>query len=264
MRRALFASILLGPCALPALAQASLPPADTLGVYSGAAAETRTVLTFKVSDVVVQTLLPEGWTLAPIAQGPAKGANLSVVFAERLATVGPDGKAVGGEEASVILSIPAKTSANSNAETAFAIIEAYGDAATAPGFYKVGKPAKVTLERTLRVTNLTGTMEEAWSVAGDGGERITLRLGYERSQPSRVQVDSRNVSAVDARVRRTYRIDQGVVVLASAPNGVDQAKGLTFSATGGLLGRLFDGSQQLVSAVSLPWYSRQLYVPASQ
>jgi hypothetical protein len=260
MRRALFASILLVPCALPALGQAPLPPADTLGVYSGAAAETRTVLTFKVNDDVVQKLLPDGWTLAPIAQGPAKGANLSVVFAERLATVGPDGKAVGGEEASVILSIPARN----NAETAFAIIEAYSDAATAPGFYKVGKPAKVTLERSLRATNLTGTIEESWSVAGDGGERITLRLGYERSQPSRVQVDSRNVSAADARVRRTYRIDQGLVVLASAPNGVDQAKGLTFNATGGLLGRLFDGSQQLVSAVSLPWYSRQLYVPASQ
>ncbi|TGD96307.1 hypothetical protein [Methylobacterium nonmethylotrophicum] len=260
MRNALIASILLVSCGIPAFAQAPLPPADTLGVYSGAVAETRTVLTFKVGDEVVQKLLPDGWTLAPIAQGPAKGANLAVVFSERLATVDQDGKAAGGEEASVILSIPAKN----GAESAFAIIEAYGDAETAPGFYKAGKPATVTAERSLRVANLKGTIEETWSVAGNGGERISFQIGYERLQPSRAQFDSRNVSAVDGRVRRTYRIDQGTVVLVSAANGVDKAKGLTFKATGGLLGRLFDGSHQLVSAVSLPWYSRQLYVPASQ
>ncbi|WP_208642286.1 hypothetical protein [Methylobacterium terrae] len=256
----MLASILVVTCGIPALAQAPLPPAETLGVYSGAAVETRTVLTFKVRDDVVQKLLPEGWTLAPVAQGPAKGANLSIVFAERLATIDQGGKPVGGEEATVILSVPARNAA----ETAFAIVEAYGDGETAPGFYKVGKPAKVTVERTLRATNLKGSVEETWSVAGEGGEQIAFQIGYERSQPSRVQADSRNVSAVDGRVRRTYRIDQGLVVLASAPNGVDKARGLTFRASGGLLGKIFDGSQQLVSAVSLPWYSRQLYVPASQ
>ncbi|KMO20301.1 hypothetical protein SQ03_06185 [Methylobacterium platani JCM 14648] len=237
-----------------------MPPAETLGIYSGAAAETRTVLTFKVGDDVVQKLLPEGWTVAPIAQGPAKGANLSIVFAERLATVDPSGKAAGGEEATVILSVPARKAD----ETAFAIVAAYSDAATAPGFYKVGKPAKVSLERAVRVTNLSGKVEETWSVAGEAGERIDFRIGYERLQPGRAQFDSRNVSAADGQVRRTYRIDQGLVVLASTPNGVDKTTGLTFRATGGLPGTLFDGSQQLVSAVSLPWYSRQLYVPASQ
>lgn len=260
MRSILGAAMFLMSCGVSALAQAPLPPADTLGVYAGAAAETRTVLTFKVSDDVVQRLLPDGWTLAPIAQGPAKGANLSIVFAERLATVGPDGKATGGEEATVIVSAPARN----GAETAFAILEAYSDAATAPGFYKVGKTAKVTVERSIRVANLKGSVEESWSVAGDSGEQIAFRIGYERAQPSRVQLDSRNVSAVDGRVRRTYRIDQGLVVLVSGPNGIDKATGLTITATGGLLGRLFDGSQQMVSAVSLPWYSRQMYVPASQ
>lgn len=105
-----------------------------------------------------------------------------MVFAERMATIGVDGKSVGGEEATVILSIPAKN----GSENAFAIIEAYSDAETAPGFfYKVGKPAKVTVERTVRITNLKGTIEEAWTVAGDGGEQITFRIGYDRT-PRRI------------------------------------------------------------------------------
>lgn len=260
MRSVFIALIAFAPHCAPAFSQSSLPPAETLGVYSGAAAETRTILTFKISDDVAQKLLPEGWTLSPIAQGPAKGANLAMVFAERMATVGTDGKPVGGEEASVILSIPAKN----GSENAFAIIEAYSDPGTAPGFYKVGKAAKVTVERMLRVANLAGTTQEAWTVKGDGGEQITFRIGYERLQPTRMQFDSRNVSALDPKVRRTYRIDQGLVVLASAPNGVDQAKDVTLTASGGLLSTLFDGSHQMVSAVSLPWYTRQLYVPASQ
>lgn len=259
MRSVLIALIAFAPYCVPAFSQSLLPPVETLGVYSGAAAETRTVLTFKINDDVARKLLPEGWTLSPIAQGPAKGANLAMVFAERMATVGADGEPVGGEEASVILSIPAKN----GSENAFAIIEAYSDAGTAPGFYKVGKAAKVTFERMLRVANLAGTMQEAWTVKGDGGEQITFRIGYERLQPTRMQFDSRNVSALDPKVRRTYRIDQGLVVLASAPNGVDQAKDVTLTASGGLLNTLFDGSHQMVSAVSLPWYTRQLYVPAS-
>ena len=246
----------------PVFSQTATPlSADTLGSYFGSSNENRTVITFKINDEAAQKLLPTGWTVAPISQGPAKGANLSVTFAERVATFDASGKLVGGEEVTVILSVPAKK----DAETAFAVMAAFSDPQTAPlFFYKTGKSATVTAERTLNVTNLNGMVRESWSVVGEGGERIDLRLGYDRSPPTRMQFDSRNVSAIDGNVRRTYRLDQGLVVLKSLSSDVDRTKLLSFSASGGMLAALFDGSEKMVSAVSLPWYTRQMYLPVTQ
>jgi hypothetical protein len=40
-------------------------------------------------------------------------------------------------------------------------------------------------------------------------------------------------------------------------------KNFSFKATGGKIGALLDGSEQLISATSVPWYSRQAYLPGS-
>jgi hypothetical protein len=36
----------------------------------------------------------------------------------------------------------------------------------------------------------------------------------------------------------------------------------SFQAKGGTLSRLFDGSEQLVALISVPWYSREIFLPA--
>lgn len=230
---------------------------EELGTSFGWSQEVRTVVTFKISDEVAQKFLPTGWSVASLSQGPAKGANLTVVFAERLATQDANGKAVGGEEAGVILSVASRK----DKDTAFSIIEGYSDAQTAPGFYLVYKPAKVTIDRQTHVTSLSSTVEETWSVVGDGGEQIAFHIAYEQIAPIRTQLVSRNVSAVDPMVRRTYRIDQGTNVILSEPSGVKRGRDLSFRASGGMLSKLFDGSQEMVSIVSAPWYSRQMFLP---
>src|SRR5215210_1902798 len=54
--------------------------------------ELRTYVHFKVSNDVVQGMLPAGWVSAP-GGGALKDANLIVLFVEGLAADGADGKA---------------------------------------------------------------------------------------------------------------------------------------------------------------------------
>ena len=58
-------------------------------------AENRFQLDFHVPDAALAALLPAGWTSAVASQGPAKDANLRVVFIDRMTMNGPDGKPVG-------------------------------------------------------------------------------------------------------------------------------------------------------------------------
>ncbi|GJD52879.1 hypothetical protein OPKNFCMD_5646 [Methylobacterium crusticola] len=242
-----------------AAAQAPAPAGDALGVLRGWTQEVRTVVAFKIPDEAAQKLMPAGWTVAPAQQGPAKGSNLSVVFREQLAATGPDGKPSGGEERAAVLAIPGRN----DQDTAFVIVGAFSDAATSPGYYKVSKPATVTLERRTSAVNLAGATEEAWRVTTGTGETIAFRVTYDRGAPARAQFNSRNISAADPKVRSTYRVDQGLDPLRSQPNAVDRTKSVSFEASGGSLAGLFDGKEQMVAVLSLPWYSRQIYVPAA-
>jgi len=51
-------------------------------------------------------------------------------------------------------------------------------------------------------------------------------------------------------------------VVRSVPAGIDRASFVGVKAAGDKLGMLFDGSQQLISVTAIPWYSRQVYLPA--
>jgi hypothetical protein len=62
---------------------------------------------------------------------------------------------------------------------------------------------------------------------------------------------------------RIYRVEQAIDVVRSTATAVDRVTKLSFKASGDKLGSLFDGTEQLISVVSVPWYSRQLYLPGS-
>jgi hypothetical protein len=52
-------------------------------------------------------------------------------------------------------------------------------------------------------------------------------------------------------------------VARSTANGVDRVGKISVKGTGEKLAPLFDGAQQLISVTSIPWYSRQVYLPGS-
>jgi len=62
---------------------------------------------------------------------------------------------------------------------------------------------------------------------------------------------------------RIYRVEQATDVLRSTATGVDRIMKLSFKASGDKFGQLFDGTEQLISVVSIPYYSRQTSLPGS-
>ena len=70
-------------------------------------AEARFQLDFHVPDAALMAMLPPGFTLNVATQGPAKDANIRVIFVDRMTINGPDGKPVGkGSSRFVYLASP--------------------------------------------------------------------------------------------------------------------------------------------------------------
>jgi len=67
--------------------------------------------------------------------------------------------------------------------------------------------------------------------------------------------------AIDDRGLRIYRIEQAADVVRSTATSTDGVQKYAFKATGAKLSPLFNGSEQLVSITSLPFYTRQVFLP---
>ena len=76
-------------------------------------------------------------------------------------------------------------------------------------------------------------------------------------------MESKVHSAVHPDFYRIYRVEQAVDVIRGA-DGTDRVRSYLFKASGPFLSTVFNGSEQLVSITSLPWFSRQAFLPASQ
>src|SRR3979411_3280243 len=72
-------------------------------------AEAQMQLDFHVPDAALAAMLPAGWEPNVATAGPAKDANLRMVFSDRVHIPGPDGKPLGrGSNQLVYLAIPIK------------------------------------------------------------------------------------------------------------------------------------------------------------
>jgi hypothetical protein len=123
--------------------------AETLIEHS---AESRLQLDFRVPDAALKNALPAGWEPVIATAGPAKDANLRLIFVDRVGITGPDGKPVGpGTNRMAILAIPVKQTATGI--TGQMIIGGLTeDPADAPGPFGVYIPATVhRMERSYKV-----------------------------------------------------------------------------------------------------------------
>ena len=103
--------------------------AQTLQEHS---AEARFQLDVHVPDVALAAFLPPGWTPNIAAQGPAKDANLRVIFIDRMTINGTDGKPLGkGSNHLVYLAAPVKDPNGTNAQLIIGGLTA--DPGDAPG-----------------------------------------------------------------------------------------------------------------------------------
>jgi hypothetical protein len=221
---------------------------------------TRIHLAFQVSDAAVQRLLPAGWLVSPSRTGPSRGANLIAVFFDRMILQDGDGKATTETLNHVaVLVVPVRNPAGTQGSMIVYGFSARPDGV--PGAYGNFVLADSNMERILRSRGGVRENQEHWSFATPDGERLQLRIRYVPSTPMRSRTETRNFSPVFAGGHyRFYSSDQGFDLLRSTVTGVDRLTEMQFSATGPRLGALFDGSQ-LISALSIPWQVRQVFVP---
>lgn len=251
-------------CLLAACGCATLPglsSAQTMVEYS---AEARLQLDLHVSDALLATYLPAGWTSSVATQGPAKNANLRAVFIDRMTVNGPDGKPVGstGSNRFAYLVAPVKDPSGANVQLVIAGITE--DAADAPGPFGVYLPAAThTMQRSF--SNKSGPVVESqdWVFTAATGERLELHIKFEKGTGNKGNpADVKFYSAKNPSFYQISRQEQVVDILRNVTTTPpDRVKKFSFKASGGSYAKLFDGAEKVLSWDDIVWVNRSVLLP---
>lgn len=221
--------------------------------------EVRTVLSFKVSDTALLKILPPGWEINSPTAGQGKGFNLSIALVNQTAPQDPDGAPLPARNF-VALVTPARKTGSDLIATM--VLGGFMPREDAPGPYGLYEPAKLTLERRQHSRpDGKSSIEEDWEATGDDGNAVKVQVGFALGVPTRMRLEGRVRSAANPDFFRINRFEQAVDIVYSIPNGIDRMTKLSVSAKGPKLAPLFDGSEQLISITSIPYYSRSIYLP---
>ena len=222
--------------------------------------DSRLILAFKSNPAEVQRWLPAPWVIDPVASGPSKNANVILTFLERSLDQDAEGKpAEIATYRNVVVGIPARNPQTS--ESGPVLVRIF-TTASAPGFYKTGVRAAIEREIAAKgAGNDPGVASESWELKDAKGATLTLQIRYDRSVPVRAKTEARPRSGLDPALWRIYRIEQSVDVVKSVPEGIDRMRNLRFRNNVAELDKLLDGKEQLISVTSIPWYTRQTFLP---
>jgi hypothetical protein len=227
---------------------------------------TRITLGFQVKPEAVQAWLPSPWQLHPLDSGPLKGANLLVVFVDRLRDDDPEGKPKSSAtKTNRIIPFLAPAKHPQTGQTASLVFgEFVSNPAQVPGFYKVFRAATVRVEHTIKSQDVEAEeVTDVWEVrdaTGTGGIEFRLQSLRQVGTRTRDKGEPNIISAQDPALWRIYKFDAATDVVKSVPEGIDRVQGYTFRLTVPEYSKLFDGSEQLIGISVTPWYVRQVFV----
>jgi hypothetical protein len=224
--------------------------------YAGSNQDVRTVLYFKVSPAALSKFLPEGWELTPATTGPTAEANLVVEFVDQLWAMDPKG-AVAAPYRYVLFGMPVKQ--NGSNSTDLMLFDGLSRGGAGP--YEIAETAIDDVRQTVHYGSAASSVDESWEFRGEG-ESVSFHAQFERGKLTREKSESHVYSQVKPQFSRIYRYLEGVDLVRGPGAAGDRLKNFIFKAEGGKLSGIFDGHEQLISFTSLPWYSRNIYVPA--
>ena len=227
------------------------------------AAEYRFQLDFRVNDAALAKMLPAGWETVIATQGPAKDCNLRMIFIDRMAIMGADGKPAPRATARLVyLAIPVKETATGTAGQM--IIHGLTEhAADSPGVFGVYQPATTArMSRTASSTGGTLTGSEDWEFVAATGERMELHVEYERGPANKGANEVKFFFPEDPKKYQVFKTDQAIDIMRNpTTNPPDHIRKFAYKAGGGKIAALFDGTEKVVSWDSFPWYIRTVSTP---
>ena len=195
--------------------------------------------------------------------GPAKDANLRVIFIDRIAGFGGDGKPLAnGATQLVYVAIPVKQSAGS--DNGQMIIAGFSkDAPDFAGTYGVLRRAQTAvMQRT--IANSSGALvnDENWQFATATGERLIVHVQYQRGTPAKGGGEVKFFDPAEPSRYQIFKTEQSLDITRNATtNPPDHVMQFSYSIGGGKLAPLFDGSEKVLSWDSFPWYDRTVIAP---
>jgi hypothetical protein len=250
----------IGVAALSFIAMASCP-ASAQEKLVGTYGEVRTVLAYKVSDAALQKFIPAGWQSNPLSSGPSAGANMIVTLVDQLSVQDPDGKPQDNLQIAALVLPAKKTGTDATVSMVFGGFASHSS--YVPGAYGNFELAKATVERKRRAEpGGKSSTEESWDFKADNGSSISIQLQYAPAPAARTKAEARVYSAKMSDFYRIYRIEQALDVVRSSATGTDRVQKIAVKVTGSNLDQLLDGTEKLVSITSIPWYTRQVFLPS--
>jgi hypothetical protein len=226
-------------------------------------AEARMQLDLVVSASALKALLPEGWEPFIATAGPAKDCNIRMIFVDRVGISAPDGAPIGTSQM-VYLASPIKKTGATEIAGQMVIDGITANAKDAPGPFGVYQAAaSYRVERSTRAApGQPIENDDRWEFTAANGEHMELHLTYERGIARKITSEIKFFSAADPGVYQIFKIDQGLDIMRNATVPVrDRVKQFDFKASGGKVGKLFDGSERVVSIDAFHWYNRGVYSP---
>jgi len=229
--------------------------------FTGSNVDVRTGITFKAADAAVAKMLPEGWEVNSPAAGPTKGFNLGMTLIDQIVGQDPEGKMVEPVRGAV-LNIPSKKKGTDIVATM--VFAGLFTPNGTPGAYGVYQPARAIIDRKQR-TDADGkiSVEETWEFRGDNGNALEIQLQFVRGAMTYAKLEPRIYSAARPDFYRIYRFEQTADVARSTGTGIDRVSKISVKASGPMFSSLINGSEQIVSVTSLPYYARRVFVPGS-
>ena len=227
------------------------------------AAEHRFQLDFRVNDAALAKMLPQGWETVIAAQGAAKDANLRMIFIDRVAIIGGDGKPAARPTARLVyLAIPVKQTAGgaTGQMIVYGLTEQAADAPGAFGVYQHASTAKMS--RTASASGGAMTGAEDWEFAAASGERLEVHVEYERGPAVKGGAETKFFYPDDPSKFQIFKTDQAIDIMRNATTmPPDHIRKFAYKAGGGKIAALFDGTEKVVSWDSFPWYIRTVSAP---
>ena len=248
---------------LVALSGSGAPAAfgQTLLEYS---AEARFQLDFHVPEAALNAMLPPGFTLNVATQGPAKDANIRVIFVDRMTINGADGKPVGkGSSRLVYLASPVKDASGANAQLVVGGLT--DDPTDAPGpFGNYLLASTHTMQRSTANTGNGPLIDsQDWVFQAASGEHLELHVKYEHGVGNKgAPADVKFYSAKSPSVAQLSRQEQVLDILRNVTtNPPDRVKEFSFKGSGGSYAKLFDGTERVLSWDNIVWLNRSVMQP---
>ena len=227
-------------------------------------AETRLQVDFHVPDAALAAFLPSGWAPQIATAGAARGANVRLIFVDRMAIGDAQGQPRSpGSTRLAYLAVPVRHS-GTDEQGQMIIAGIASEAAAAPGpfgSYALAERSEMRRETHVEDDGRVGTTEH-WLFEAAGGEHLQIDARFERAPALRRTSSTRFYAPGNPAISQIYKVDAGLDIMRNATVAVrDRVSEFSYKASGGRFTALFDGTEQVLSIDAFPWYDLTVLAP---